>query len=363
MRPFAKTLLNFYNAIVDDRGPSMGDLQVIQQKLMRFYNDALEELPFEQRPADTSILNQELSYFMHYAAFEHAGRNIFDFSPAIATLFRETDVDDVPISSIQLPYRSSYLWFGAQQDLDLWSGGYFVDGAYVAKNFEQLDIVLSIVRSDVDYSRAGFLSARDRYYYFYVPLGDEAKTIGDALKSVIEKDKPFEPKIHEDVSGEYEIDGQRVQLQDVHRQTAVTAAAEKRTGYSTFADALRLIINGLCFLTAYSDDVERRYGDDVPAALLEKLKRSMTAKERRRSESKLASMGYTRIHFCGRAFEKLGATPTKAEVTPHWRRGHWRHQSFGPKQVQRKLVWIMPTIVRRDKGMPEHGHIYLIDPE
>jgi len=73
---------------------------------------------------------------------------------------------------------------------------------------------------------------------------------------VIEKDKPFDPKIHEDVSGDYEIDGRRVQLQDLHRQTAVSVAAEKRAGFSTFADALRLIINGLCFLTAYSDDVE-----------------------------------------------------------------------------------------------------------
>jgi len=106
---------------------------------------------------------------MHYAAFEGTGQNIFDFSSAITSLFRETDVDDVPLATIQLPYRSLYAWFGVQQDLDLWSGGYFVDGAYVAKNFERLEIVLSTVRSDVDYGRGNFLTARDRYYNFYVP--------------------------------------------------------------------------------------------------------------------------------------------------------------------------------------------------
>jgi hypothetical protein len=49
-------------------------------------------------------------------------------------------------------------------------------------------------------------------------------------------------------------------------------------------------------------------------------------------------------------------------MSPHWRRGHFRQQPFGPKLAHRKLVWIMPTIVRRDKGTPENGHIYLVDP-
>lgn len=37
------------------------------------------------------------------------------------------------------------------------------------------------------------------------------------------------------------------------------------------------------------------------------------------------------------------------EVMPHWRRGHWRRQPFGVGRAERKLVFIKPILVRRDK--------------
>jgi hypothetical protein len=36
-------------------------------------------------------------------------------------------------------------------------------------------------------------------------------------------------------------------------------------------------------------------------------------------------------------------------VRTHWRRGHFRMQPFGPAAAQRKLIFVMPTIVRADK--------------
>ena len=36
-------------------------------------------------------------------------------------------------------------------------------------------------------------------------------------------------------------------------------------------------------------------------------------------------------------------------VSPHWRRGHFRMQPFGPAASQRKLIFVMPMIVRADR--------------
>lgn len=55
MRPFAKPLVNLYHATLDERGPSMGALQAIQQRLNASCHDALEQLPFDHRPADMSV--------------------------------------------------------------------------------------------------------------------------------------------------------------------------------------------------------------------------------------------------------------------------------------------------------------------
>jgi len=148
---------------------------------------------------------------------------------------------------------------------------------------------------------------------------------------------------------------------DHHRETADRVAKENREGFPTFREALRLIVNALCYLVAYPDDVETRYPDGTPPALLEKLKRATKPKERQRTTSKLLSMGYTRVHFCGRAVHEHELVAPRGEVAPHWRRGHWRRQAAGPKHSERKLIWIMPTIVRRDKGEPERGRIYLVD--
>lgn len=37
------------------------------------------------------------------------------------------------------------------------------------------------------------------------------------------------------------------------------------------------------------------------------------------------------------------------EVCAHWRRGHFRIQAFGPGSGQRRLIFVMPTLVRADR--------------
>ncbi|MEM5435490.1 hypothetical protein [Paraburkholderia diazotrophica] len=37
------------------------------------------------------------------------------------------------------------------------------------------------------------------------------------------------------------------------------------------------------------------------------------------------------------------------EVRAHWRRGHFRMQPYGPAATQRKLIFVMPTLVRADR--------------
>ncbi len=37
------------------------------------------------------------------------------------------------------------------------------------------------------------------------------------------------------------------------------------------------------------------------------------------------------------------------EMSPHWRRGHFRMQPHGPQNQLRKVLFIAPTLVRGDK--------------
>jgi hypothetical protein len=40
------------------------------------------------------------------------------------------------------------------------------------------------------------------------------------------------------------------------------------------------------------------------------------------------------------------------DITPHWRRGHFRMQPHGPSMALRKLIFIAPTLVRADRLVP-----------
>jgi hypothetical protein len=354
-----RSLLHSYRAVVGTDAPSHRALEILQSELSRDYNEALEELPFSERPADMSVLTRELSLFMHYGAFVMHGRNIFDFSETMGAMFRETDVDDVPLSAFAFPYRTFYMAFGPQADLDLWKRGYLVDGAYISHGLGRIEMLLTTFRGE-PVRPAGWVTAPDRYYYFPIPATDTSLSVGAAIAQHLAEAQPFSPKYFPDTSGVYEARERGVAIIDRHSETADLVAEENREGFPTFRAALRLIINGLCYLSAYPDDIETAYPPGTPPSLLEKLSRATKAKEKQRTQSKLMSMGYTKIHFCGRAMRRDDTDIRRNEVSPHWRRGHWRQQPVGTQRRFRRLTWIMPTIVRRDRGEPGKGHVYLV---
>ena len=46
---------------------------------------------------------------------------------------------------------------------------------------------------------------------------------------------------------------------------------------------------------------------------------------------------------------------TGRELPPHWRRGHWRNQHFGPGNLKLKMIFINPVLVRSDRAVGDLG--------
>lgn len=366
-RPFMKTLLSVYRQNAGSGVPTMEVLNVVGGSFMQFYNTALLELPFELRPANTRVMTEEVSLFMHYARFDRNGRNIFYFQPALTTLLRQTDVDDVILNVIKLPYDSLYIAFGKQSDLNLWGQGYFVDGAYVStastEDSNVLQILLTTIKADLDYaSKPNFILQPDRYYYFPLNSTKKGTNVKTAIEKSIAEHQPFTPKEVPDTTGIHLNHGREITIVDRGKLTQHEVAENNREGFPIFLEAIKLVVNGLCYLSSQHREIDTRFPDDAPKGLLEKLQRARKPAEVNRTNRKLASMGYTKIHFCGDKIQKqLDSLPTGGELAAHWRRGHWRNQAYGIKFSEHKLLWIMPTIVRKDKGEPLTGHIYDVD--
>lgn len=357
-RPFARQVAALYQSLTGRSPlPTSATMNAVTNVVMLAYNAELDRLPIAERPQDLRRLMKEPSLAMHYGMFCAHGRQIFHFGPELTEQFRRTDVDDVPAGVLSFPYEAFYVSFGKQTDLDLRGRGTFVDGAYVSfLPNRHLQIVLTTQDGD---DRAWFLTP-DNYYYLSLPLQDPARLISSIAAKALEEDLKDLRRTGQDQPPQLEVLG--VAVRNMRPETVHVDIAALSEGYPVFQQALKLIINGLCYLTAYPEDIETRWPDGTPPTLVRKIETATKPKEVQRTISKLTSMGYNRIHFCGKSFAARSDIPTGREIATHWRRGHWRNQPHGPRMASRKLIWIMPVLVRKDRdSSAPAGRIYLVD--
>lgn len=363
-RSYVRDLLPEYLRLVGHDIATIGAFNSLLGQFLNIYNRALDPIPLELRPQESRVMKDESTQFMHYGSFVANGRNIFDFGPEVSALFRKTDVEEVLLDSLRLPYRVFYMWFGVQEDLNLWNQGFYVDGCHVELvPGHSISLLLSTIRKDVDYGRPlPFPLYPDRYYALGLPLTGGEQTVGAAIEKELADRQLFEAKNFPSTSGTYNVGGKEIHFIDRHQKTAEATARDYREGFGVFKEALRLVVNGLCYLSAYRADILTKYPDDAPQEDLHRLSEAKTRKARREAESGLREQGFTKIHYCAQQIRNsIAGQPAGREVSPHWRRGHWRNQACGPGLSGHRLVWIMPTVVRRDRGEPAHGHIYLAE--
>jgi hypothetical protein len=335
-----------------------------------YYNQRLDEVPIEKRPRNTKRLGNEFDLFCHVARFFLLGRNIFHFSTSLTSLLKLTDVDEVQWGSIKFPYQSFHINFGPQAEWPLGDPEHLVDGAYLGEillpNARGIEVMFTTTSEATrDLTSWNYVLRDDPYYYFPFDVGAPNDTVGDTFRKTLgsgahfnEAWTPIEtPDRAKGMAAERGID-----LTDMPR--GATAQEQKikenLSQLPIFREALRLAVNCLCYLSSPSREVAERYpASDITRAIAQ----PSTALERARAEKRAVREGYTLIHFCGDSLERdPDAALTGHELSAHWRRGHWRNQAVGRGRSERKLLWIRPTLVRKDKAdSVVRGHVYDVD--
>jgi len=202
----------------------------------------------------------------------------------------------------------------------------------------------------------------DRYYYFPFRVASPEVTVGDTFKHTVGTDDDFK----EDWAPvQASLEAQRMARQagvDLRNRTAGETAQgqkirERQEWLPVFRQALKLVVNCLCYLSSPSREVADRYPE---SELTRRIAEAPTPLERARARNRATREGYTLIHFCGDSLEhETPSMPSGRELSAHWRRGHWRNQAFGQGRSEHKLIWIRPTLVRKDKAADViPGHKY-----
>ncbi len=333
----------------------------------------------------TAAMYTEANIFVLFDQFHCNGRQVFDIPPMIVEMFRNTDVDDVPLNLLHSPYESYYIHFGPQEGLEI-EPGWSVDGAYVThiEKHELLQIVLVGRPTDDGSVRNWFKDAEPIYTAVY-DKSVATMDVGTATDTVVAK--KLAELDREVAVGNAEMQAKveearlamRAQGQDISNLKIIPSVSENGTERAqtlqrrtpVFKEALRLVINGICYLTAYPDDSDPQWPADAPSALVQKATEvdeqssSGRGKANKKAKSQLEALGYRAVHLCGQHFRKSETgefESTDRTVKRHWRRGFWTRQAYGERWSLRRLAWRHPVIVRRDVGADDDtpGHIYLV---
>lgn len=171
----------------------------------------------------------------------------------------------------------------------------------------------------------------------------------------------------ENYAEEFQETAEQAKTIGVELRSGRKKGAKRRTsalddGFPVFRDAITLVINALFYLSAYPEEGSLEWPNDAPMRMVEKAEHGSTYKERRRSESKLLPLGFSRVRFCKLSppYKANGQQGAVGGRKQHWRRGHWRNQPYGKDRELRKLIWILPVMVNKDSKDKQAGRIYTV---
>lgn len=318
-----------------------------------------------------AALSEDTSWSI--SEFLRGGKNIFHLEKELLGLFEKTDVSNLVLKDINLPYDSCYIYFAEarletpdydyenQQYLHHKNGdaagqGIPVEGAYVNwfHSIAGLTLEIELVTSLNDGN--GILSYAMSFH------DTETGSLIRQLESTIHNN-PFQD-INELADRRWlrRVDNDKLQYKKLKEDWTPDA---KNIAWETVAKkALSLIFNALIYLSSNDSDTEDSYPDYCPQKLVRKTK-SDNKKEADRAISKLDNMGYRTVKFLGRRLKRSFTHQiTDKNVLTHWRRGHWRRQPYGKKtKALAKLVWIKPTIINKSEEslIDIAGRVYMVD--
>lgn len=359
---------------------TLEQLQQLGNHIMVDINERSRRYPRKLKtgnPNVSLVMEAENMLAMAYGRFVQAGRQILDFPPSLINMLAKTDIDDIPLNSIKLPYAAQYLHFGPQAGLEL-EPGWLVDGAYVEQRGRAGDIRFTVTAVPTDHDKAEFWYLFPEAMYTQDFVAEyNSMHMGAAIDTVLTA-KLAELRKRMDKAGGDITTALRSQLVakgaampegltvlDATARLAIERDELVRRRHPIYKTALQLVVNSLCYISAYPDDIASIWPAGTPKTLREKAEKEK-GKESARAKSKLAAMGYVPVHICG---QRISDQQTEfgfgagafTQVATHWRRGHWRQQAHGTGRTLRKLIWVMPVLVRKDQGdEPAAGHLYLV---
>jgi hypothetical protein len=295
--------------------------------------------------------------FNLWTTWINTGRNIFDLSEELLLLLQNTDVSQVELDFIKLPYQFFYLDISEAKIPFADNYGSLIEGIFISEDYNEMKDDEITYEKTINFHFTGDYINHFKFvnknlynhvrgfnsYYLMLDKVDGLTNVKEAVK--------YSKNTFASIDAIQDLDADtRIDLYKIH---------------SDFIDrTIRLVINCLLYLTLSDRDIKEEFPNDLPSNLRAKILKGKTKHQKEVATNEIKLSGFTKIKYVGTSFKDYSKSDAKTgTISTHWRRGHWRNQKIGKELQDKKLVWIMPTIVNKDKGEPAFGHIYQVEPK
>lgn len=296
------------------------------------------------------------SVYQHY--YSEGSQNFF-FGKNLVNEFLETDTSDILIEELSLPYSMAYYKFEGQDFLT--TEGQIADGMFIGRSDKYMMVLP--VSSEIGepwfnitekpccvppgyliVNESGNLTIEDGLYRSH----DLIKSYYDTnIEELIAAVKDTETLKGLDVF-DYSVGNAR---------ELVSESLEKcREQIPRLA---QILSNALLIIDGEGVTSRLKYEDSAPKDLAEKATSNRPGANK--AEKKLKAQGFVSLRHYEVPDQMAGFSSKDSEgrqVTPHYRRGHWRKQRYGVGLSQTKRIRIAPVIVKgwEEQPAPRKGY-------
>ncbi|OYD87965.1 hypothetical protein CDG77_26560 [Nostoc sp. 'Peltigera membranacea cyanobiont' 213] len=347
----------------------------------------------------------ELKLALAFVSFYNLGKNIFDFPQCLLESFKNTNIENIPLRDVKLPYPAFYLHFGLQKDLELELGHvvnsefvyslstktkqinrYYLEGVYV-KEIASGGFELALIGSpEFPILSDNWLEYPTEALSIKIPLIDPNITIGEALdweiidSSASQKKAIFNYLQENNLIDKIDIDFNIELLNDFLFYEFEEFHDNK---YNKFIlKILKLVINAIFYITNYrlTEEISEQIPRFVPNILRKQLE-SDDIDTRSKALLKLDKQGYSLVKICGKRSCKTGvfligeigkvdnfeqeelvsSTQPKRQFSSYHRRRHYRLCAVGKNRSEEALIWVEYAYVQGTLPSQEGLRIYEFD--
>lgn len=280
-----------------------------------------------------------------------SGSQIFQIGRDLHRELALTDVDDVCVDELEMPYDAIYIGF---EDMAAADGEQIVDGFMVSVEKGLKRMFITPMSRDVpDLEAMGVLGRR-----IEIDLDSRSE---DLVVDLIEDDADDWDRLSRDYLKSYERhkdDKERVFGSAENYDATIEVVREMVEATRRNTEMMRrekarwasLVVNALLYIGNCGGG-ERGYAGEAPADLVDRISRN--APGARKAEQRLRAEGHIPVTRLDLPRSERGLGGNAGDHGPkraHWRRGHWRRQGCGPGRATVRRVRVRPTLVGGHHG-------------